>query len=94
MDKTSLIQKLTAAAFSADAAQLEIALTALTRKNDKRKFLTAKTAAEVCGMHRETILRYGRAGILNPVRVGRRKLRFDADEVMRLANGELLVVNQ
>ena len=94
MEHAQLIQKVNALSFTATPTQLESALAALTAKQEKRDLVTSKTAAEISGLHPETVKRYARAGILHPFIVGRRKLRFDRREIVALANGELSAVNQ
>ena len=94
MEHAQLIQKINALSFTATPPQLESALAALTAKTEKRDLVTSRMAAEISGLHPETVKRYARAGILHPLIVGRRKLRFDRREIVALANGELSVVNQ
>lgn len=87
-DRTNLIQRLTGAAFGASPEGLQAAIAAIEKKQVTRKLITARTAADIIPCHKETVLRYGRHGILTPFKIGPRKLRFDRAEVEALANGE------
>ena len=51
----------------------------------KRKLLTAKEAQEVLGISRVTLREYARRGVLSQINISRRKVRFDEQEVYRLA---------
>jgi len=84
-ETTGLIQKLTATAFSASPEQLERALHALELKVPHRDMITAKQAAPILQVCPETVKRYGRKGILHPVKITQRKMRFDRAEVEQLA---------
>ena len=51
----------------------------------KRKLLTAKEAQEVLGISRVTLREYARRGVLSQINISSRKVRFDEQEVYRLA---------
>lgn len=46
---------------------------------------TIKQAAEVLGVHPVTVRRYAQAGLLTPIRITCRKVRYDLNEVEQLA---------
>lgn len=52
----------------------------------KRPLITARKAAELLLVHPRTVQRYARDGKLQIIRFSRRRIRFDQEEVMRLAN--------
>ena len=84
---TKLVQQVTSAAFAASDDQLAKALQVLKCKQQKRKLITSRQAADLLGLCPETVKRYGRNGILKPYRLGLRKLRFDKAEVEAMASG-------
>jgi len=86
LDKTAVIQRLTNAAFTATVEQLESALKALEKKQEKRNLGTARKAAEIAEKHPMTIKRWAKLGLLHPVRINKRVVRFDLDEVFNLVN--------
>ena len=86
-EQTELIRKLTSTAFTATPEQLERALHALEIKVPHRDMITAKQAAPILQVCVETVKRYGRRGILHPVKITARKMRFDRAEVEQLAMG-------
>lgn len=47
---------------------------------------TIKQAAEILDVHPVTIRRYAKAGLIHPIRITQRKVRYDLNEVERLAN--------
>ena len=51
----------------------------------RRRPILPKAAAEILGVHRRTLQRYERAGLLHPIRLSTQKIRYDAGEVERLA---------
>lgn len=46
---------------------------------------TVRQAAEILGAHPRTVQRYERAGLLHAIRISPRRVRYDLDEVERLA---------
>lgn len=86
LDKTALIQRLTTSAFSATPEQLESALKAIERRQEKRRLGTARQAAAILETCPATVKRYARRGLLEGIKIGQRRLRFDLDEVQRLAD--------
>jgi len=51
----------------------------------RKRPILPRAAAEILGVHRRTLQRYELAGLLHPIRVSSRKIRYDAVEVERLA---------
>ena len=47
---------------------------------------TIKQAAEILQVHPVTVRRYAQAGLLTPIRITARKVRYDLNEVEELAN--------
>ena len=86
LDQTELIRRLTTSAFSANTEQLEHAIAAIERKQEKRRLGTAKQAAAILETCPTTVKRYARRGLLEGIKIGARRLRFDLDEVQRLAD--------
>lgn len=52
----------------------------------RRKLGTVRQAAAILDVCPKTVQRYASMGLLHPVRVTRRRVRYDLDEVERLAN--------
>ena len=52
----------------------------------RRRLGTVRQAAEILGVHRRTIQRYAREGNLTAIYQSRRRVRYDLDEVERLAS--------
>lgn len=52
----------------------------------KQKMLTRKEVAEILGVHPETIKRYGKRGLLHPIRITSRMVRYEEAEVLELLN--------
>jgi len=48
-----------------------------------KRYLAPKELAEMFGVTRDTVLDWIRRGVLKPMRLSRRTLRFDPDEVER-----------
>ena len=46
---------------------------------------TIKEAARILDVHPVTVRRYAKAGILNPIRISSRKVRYNLNEVEQLA---------
>jgi len=65
-----------------DSERRELAKQIMPKTN--RKLLTSKQAAEVLACHPETVKRMARKGELTAIRIGKRKLRFDAAEIQHL----------
>lgn len=47
---------------------------------------TIEEAAEILGVHTGTIRRYAKAGLLTPIRITSRKVRYDLNAVEELAH--------
>lgn len=47
-----------------------------------------KQAAKILGVCRRSLARYEKRGLLTPIRISSKKIRYDAREVERLATGE------
>lgn len=60
-------------------------LKAAQKSVPKRRLLTAKEAQEVLGISRVTLREYARKGALSQINISSRKVRFDEQEVYRLA---------
>ena len=52
----------------------------------RRRLGTGRQAADVLGVHRRTLQRYAREGKLTAIYQSRRRVRYDLDEVERLAS--------
>ena len=65
---------------------IEDVLNALKRNPDKRRLGTVRAAAEILSCHPRTVHRYARRGLLHPVKITCRRIRFDLNEVERLAS--------
>ena len=61
------------------------AILAAAKGAGRRRPINAKRAAEILGVHVKTVHRFGRRGLLTPIRASRRLIRFDQNEVERLA---------
>ncbi|MBQ9367729.1 MAG: helix-turn-helix domain-containing protein [Victivallales bacterium] len=60
-------------------------LRAMRQATPKRKLITAKGAMEVLGVSRPTLREYVKRGVLEQINISSRKVRFDEEEVSRLA---------
>lgn len=90
-ETNELIRKLTGAAFTASPDQLQRALHQLELKQPHREMLTAKESAPILGVCPATVKRYAKRGVLHAVKVSPRKMRFDREEIERLAAGGMAV---
>jgi predicted DNA-binding transcriptional regulator AlpA len=61
------------------------AILAAARGTDRPRPGSVRQAAEVLGVHPRTIERYARRGLLNPIRISPRRVRWDLVEVEALA---------
>ena len=61
------------------------AILSAAKGNARRRPILPRVAAEILGVHRRTLQRYERAGLLHPIRLSSQKIRYDAGEVERLA---------
>jgi len=52
--------------------------------NKKQKLLTRKEVAHALGVHTETVKRYGRKGLLHPIRITSRMVRYEEGDVLAL----------
>jgi hypothetical protein len=66
--------------------QIERVLKACGTKQAKRRLGTKRDAAEILGLHPESIKRYARSGLLHPIKITARRVRYDLDECEHLAN--------
>jgi hypothetical protein len=66
--------------------QAQTALDSLTRKQDRRRLGTKHDAAAILGLHPESVKRYARRGLLHPIKITSRRVRYDLAECERLAN--------
>ena len=53
----------------------------------RRKLGTVRQAAAILDVCPKTVQRYAAVGLLHPIRVTQRRVRYDLDEASRLANG-------
>lgn len=54
------------------------------RGADRPRPVTKRQAAEIGGCHPRTLDRYAAQGLLHPIKISPRRVRFDANEVTRL----------
>jgi hypothetical protein len=66
--------------------QIAAVMAACTRKQSYRRLGTKRDAAAILGLHPESIKRYARNGLLHPIKITARRVRYDLDECERLAN--------
>jgi len=52
----------------------------------KQKLLTKKQVAKMLGVCPETVKRYAKRGMLHPIRLSQRMVRYGEDEVLELLN--------
>ena len=64
---------------------MDYILKAAQKAVPRRKLMTAKEAQEVLGISRVTLRDYARKGALSQINISSRKVRFDEQEVYRLA---------
>ena len=69
------------------AEQRETILKATRQPVPRRKLITAKEAQEILGVSRPTLRDYVRRRRLEQINMSCRKVRFDEQEVLRLAYG-------
>jgi predicted DNA-binding transcriptional regulator AlpA len=63
------------------------AILAAARGDGKPQPITARDAAEALGVCPRTVQRWGTMGILHPIKIGPRLVRFDRREIEALAAG-------
>jgi hypothetical protein len=78
------ISRILAADPNTTPEQAKAVLAACESKQSKRRLGTKVDAALILGLHPESIKRYARKGLLHPVRITSRRVRYDLDEVQRL----------
>lgn len=61
------------------------AILAAARGVDRKRPGTVRQAAGILGVHPRTVGRYERRGLLHAIRITQRKVRYDLNEVERLA---------
>ena len=61
------------------------AILAAARGVDRPRPGNVRQAAEILGAHPRTVQRYERAGLLHAIRISPRRIRYDLNEVERLA---------
>jgi len=83
MDKAELIAQI----LEAPEEKVAAAVAAL-KGAVKRKPIQPKEAAQILGCCRRTLLRFERQGKLHRIQVSQRKIRYDLNEVERLAYGD------
>lgn len=83
METTAIKQTIAQlAATLSDTERRELAKT--LNPNAKRRLGTARQAAAILETCPTTVKRYARRGLLEGIKIGARRLRFDLDEVQRL----------
>jgi len=55
--------------------------------NKKQKMLTIKQAAELLGVCEMTVKRFVKRGMLHPIRLSQRMVRYREDEILELLSG-------
>ena len=82
------IQIIAAVAVMADGdPKLKQIASVISGLERRRRVIQPKEAAAILGVCRRSLLRYEREGRLHRIPVSTRKIRYDADEVERLACG-------
>jgi hypothetical protein len=66
--------------------QIKAVLKACQAKLVRRRLGTKHDAAKILGLHPESVKRYARRGLLTPIKITARRVRYDLDECYRLAN--------
>ena len=83
------LQIIAAVAVMADGdSKLKQISSIITGLERRRRVIQPKEAAAILGVCRRSLLRYEREGKLHRIPVSTRKIRYDADEVERLASGD------
>ena len=59
-------------------------------KEDLAVFMTAAELAAALKLNEQSIYRFARAGIIPSIRIGRKTLRFDAEQVRKALAGKML----
>ena len=66
--------------------QVEVAIKAVSESSQRKRDMgTKREAAEILDIHPESVKRYARRGLLHPVRITARRVRYDLNECRRLA---------
>ena len=84
-DTIDLIEKVLMSDESVSPEMRDYIIRAAQKSVPKRRLLTAKEAQEVLGISRVTLREYVRKGALSQINFSSRKVRFDEQEVYRLA---------
>ena len=66
--------------------QIAAILAACRQKQLRRRLGTKRDAAEILGLHPESVKRYARRGLLHPITITARRVKYDLDECEKLAN--------
>ena len=85
MNSQAIQQAIINTALTADQETLERIHTACRARPKPQRIGSAKQAAAILNVHPRTIFRYERAGRLRAIRQSSRRVRFDLDQVERLA---------
>lgn len=78
-------QAIISAVLTAPPDRLDRIFRACTTRPDRRRLGTVRQAAAILDCHPRTVQRYARRGMLNPIRITCRRVRFDLAQVERLA---------
>lgn len=83
------LRAIIASDMTASPEEVKTLLAALSPTAKKtRQTCNAAQAAEVLGCHKRTLQLYGKRGMLHPIRISPRKIRWDLGEVKQLAGVE------
>ena len=66
--------------------QADRILQACRQGNPRRRLGSKHEAAAILDIHPESVKRYARRGLLHPIKITARRVRYDLDEASRLAN--------
>jgi hypothetical protein len=80
------IRAILAADTNTNQEQIAAVLAACARKQSRRRLGTKHDAAAILGLHPESVKRYARNGLLHPIKITARRVRYDLDECEHLAN--------
>ena len=89
------IRAILAADVDTTPADVEIAVNAITTSSNKKRVMgTKRDAAEILGIHPESVKRYARRGLLHPIHITARRVRYDLNECQHLADYGAVTVQE
>ena len=56
--------------------------------HDKNQYITSGQAAQMIGVTRNTILRWGKEGLVSSKKVGLRNLRYSVEDLMKMVSAQ------